>query len=202
MPRKIIIIRHAETDYNRNKRWQGWTDVSLNKHGRNQAEKLAGRMKGEVVDALYSSDLKRSAQTAEIMARELDIIPVFSEKLRERHMGIFEGMKVEESVNNYKLLLEKYMDPEQDEFKGHEGESYKDLKHRVKSFTTFLKNFHRDQSVVIVTHGVTKYFLLLFLLNESQQEARYQNTSVTILKKDLHQSYRITTFADISHLED
>lgn len=202
MPRKIILVRHGETDYNHHGRWQGWIDIPLNKQGLKQAEKLARRLESEVVDVLYTSDLKRSLQTAELVASKLGIKPVTSEKLRERHMGILEGLTYEESEERFKKILEKFFDPEDQEFNGHEGETQKEVRKRLKSFVDFLQDWHADQTVVIVTHGGSKYYLLQFLTKEPLGEFRFGNAAITVLKKSVQGIYRIVTYADTSHLED
>lgn len=202
MPRKIILIRHAETDFNYHGRWQGWVDIPLNKQGLKQAKKLAQRLKSEVVDALYTSDLKRSLQTAELVAEKLGIKPVKSEKLRERHMGILEGLTYNESETRYKKILEKFFDHESEEFSGHEGETQKQVEERLKSFVDFLRSWHTDQTVMIVTHGGSKHYLLKFLTEEPLGEVRFGNTAITVLKKSVQGKYRIVTFSDTTHFED
>jgi broad specificity phosphatase PhoE len=202
MPKKIILIRHGETDYNREKRWQGWIDIPLNRQGIRQARNLAKRLKSELVDAFYTSDLKRSVHTADLIAEELGIKLVKSEKLRERYLGIFEGLTYDESETRYKKLLEKLFDFEDEDFSGHEGETHKQVKQRLKSFVDFLQSWHANQTVMIVTHGGSTYYLLQFLTEEPLGEVRFGNTAITVLKKSVQGGYRIVTLSDISHLEE
>ena len=88
MPKKIILIRHGETEYNRQKKWQGWSDIPLNKAGRKQAQLLAHRLKHEVIDVLYTSDLKRAVETAHAIAKSVNLQLIKTKKLRERNIGI------------------------------------------------------------------------------------------------------------------
>ena len=86
------IFRHGETDWTAERRFQGWTDVPLNKKGRQQASQLAltlAKLKPEVI---YSSDLERARATAEIASRGLSLELKYSSDLREANLGEVEGM--------------------------------------------------------------------------------------------------------------
>ena len=68
MATRIILVRHGETDWNAERRWQGHSDRPLNEAGRRQAEELAARLDGAPIDAVYSSDLLRAHETARLLA--------------------------------------------------------------------------------------------------------------------------------------
>ena len=91
----LLLVRHGETDWNREGRWQGLSDTSLNDLGREQARVLAGTLDG-TVDAVYSSDLNRARETAEILAEELDLEVRLDPRLRERGFGSWEGLTTPE----------------------------------------------------------------------------------------------------------
>ena len=93
MPKRIIIIRHGETDYNKNKIFQGWDDVPLNKQGLMQAKKVANRLKEEAIDAFYSSDLSRALDTAKEIGKRISLQPTKDKRIRERNLGFFQGKK-------------------------------------------------------------------------------------------------------------
>ena len=95
MPDKIIIVRHAETKYNVDRRLQGWLDIPLNKTGREQAQKVAGRLKSENPAAVYSSDHSRAFTTAVHIASHHKLKPIPVPDLREDYLGIFEGWQWE-----------------------------------------------------------------------------------------------------------
>ena len=88
----LLLVRHGETDWNAERRWQGHADVPLNEHGRAQARDLAGRLATERVDAIYSSDLGRARETAEIVAARVGLSVVVDPDLREIDVGTREGL--------------------------------------------------------------------------------------------------------------
>jgi broad specificity phosphatase PhoE len=86
----LLLVRHGETDWNRDGRWQGGSDTRLNDLGREQARALAERLDGSI-DVLYSSDLARARETAEIVAAKLGLEVHVDPRLRERSFGSWEG---------------------------------------------------------------------------------------------------------------
>lgn len=93
----VLVARHGETDWNAERKWQGNTNVSLNESGKAQSEILAESLLTEKITSIYSSDLSRARETAEIVARKLNIDEVKVDKrLRERNLGALEGKKTEE----------------------------------------------------------------------------------------------------------
>ena len=90
----LLLARHGETDWNREGRWQGGSDTSLNERGREQARELAQQL--DSVDAIYSSDLARAAETAAIIAGTLGVEVRVDPRLRERSFGDWEGLNAEE----------------------------------------------------------------------------------------------------------
>ncbi len=94
--KRIYIIRHGETDYNRKKLMQGrGIDAPLNETGRRQAEALARYMSGQPIDLLVSSSMQRARQTAEFLARNNGKDIISHEDLDEMHFGHWEGRSYE-----------------------------------------------------------------------------------------------------------
>jgi probable phosphoglycerate mutase len=92
----LLLIRHGETEWNRERRFQGVVDVSLSERGRSQAELLAAWLAHEPLDAIYSSDLLRARATAEtVAAGRMDV--VLEPRFREAGFGVFEGLTHEEA---------------------------------------------------------------------------------------------------------
>jgi probable phosphoglycerate mutase len=93
MGRLLYLVRHGETDWNAEGRWQGHTDQPLNQRGREQARALAERLRAAGLSAVVSSDLLRARQTATIVAGALGVdLDYVDPDLRERTIGVFEGL--------------------------------------------------------------------------------------------------------------
>src|SRR4029079_8992231 len=88
----LLVARHGETDWNRAGRWQGWADPPLNDTGRAQARRLAEELRETAVDAVYSSDLRRAFETAEILAAPHAVPVVADAGLREIDIGSWSGL--------------------------------------------------------------------------------------------------------------
>src|SRR5690349_15996562 len=88
----LLLARHGETDWNREGRWQGWADPPLNELGRRQATRLAEQLRTIPFDAVYSSDLRRAHETAEILAAPHAVPIVVDPALREIDIGSWSGL--------------------------------------------------------------------------------------------------------------
>ena len=88
----LLLVRHGETDWNADGRLQGHTDRPLTDFGRRQARDLAAALAGEDLTAIYSSDLTRARETAEIVAERLGLPVVLDRDLREKDWGNWEGL--------------------------------------------------------------------------------------------------------------
>src|SRR5712691_6348769 len=87
----LLLVRHGETDWNAEHRWQGHADVPLNARGRKQAKALAEELAPQGVDAIYTSDLSRARDTAAIVGERLGVPVVLDPDLREIDVGSREG---------------------------------------------------------------------------------------------------------------
>jgi broad specificity phosphatase PhoE len=139
----VLLVRHGETDWNREHRWQGWADVPLNELGRRQAAELAGRLRGVRLDAVYSSDLRRAHETAELVAAEHGLPVVADPGLREIDVGSWSGLTR----------------PEIDERFGGEwpadAETGEEHATRVRAAAARILRAHPGGTVLLVTHGGT-----------------------------------------------
>jgi broad specificity phosphatase PhoE len=89
---QLILIRHGQTQWNREGRWQGQADPPLNALGRRQARRAALELRGAHLDYLYSSDLRRTMETAHIIGAELGLAIIPDARLREINLGRWQGM--------------------------------------------------------------------------------------------------------------
>ena len=141
---KLTIIRHGETDYNKNGRLVGTNNVLLNDTGRRQCKKLRLAMDKKKFDICYSSPLVRCVETAMILVGDTTKI-VVDHRLKERDIGELEGKEKKE------YDLKKYWDFDlNSEDQG--VEKIKDLYSRVENFLKKLLKEHKKEDILIVTH--------------------------------------------------
>ena len=145
----ILLARHGETDWNRDRRWQGHADPPLNEEGRRQAEALADELADRPLAAVYTSDLRRARETAEIVAKvhrlEVEIEPA----LREIHVGSWEGLTAAEVEERYPEGWARFQNGE----RGHDGETHEDHSLRVVEAVRRIAHEHPDEEILIVSHG-------------------------------------------------
>ncbi len=148
---RLLLVRHGETEWNVQHRYQGRSDVPLSDVGRKQAKCLARRLGDEKFDAIYASDLKRAWETASMIEKKVGI-GIFSEpRLQEMNFGILEGLTFNEAQTRYPDImaawLKDYNQPSPD------GEPLKAFSARILSFIDDLQLKHADQTILIVAHG-------------------------------------------------
>ena len=98
---EVILIRHGETEWNLSGRWQGHADSPLSNRGIEQAEALGKRMLNEKLDCFYSSDLERARHTSRLVGGPSGWEAEFMESLRERDLGVIEGLTTDEMLEKY-----------------------------------------------------------------------------------------------------
>ncbi|AUH50297.1 histidine phosphatase family protein [Chromobacterium sp. ATCC 53434] len=151
---RFCLVRHGETDWNREHRLQGHTDIPLNHTGLEQASQLShaflpGR---DRFDALYVSDLIRTRQTAAPLQTRLQLDAHYSAQLRERHMGALQGLSYAEAADRIPEVyrLHQTRDPDYD-LDG--GESLHRFRARILDGMASIAALHPGQNVLVVTHG-------------------------------------------------
>jgi probable phosphoglycerate mutase len=149
---ELVLIRHGETDMNRELRFQGHVNVGLNAIGLEQARRLAARMAGEKADAVYASDLLRAQQTAHPIASQLALAPVAEAGLREQSFGRVDGMRVDDIKEQHPDAWEGWLRFEED-YCMPEGESTRQFHARVMESVYRIVATHPGQTLVLVTHG-------------------------------------------------
>jgi len=149
---ELVLIRHGETDMNRELRFQGQVNVGLNAIGREQARRLAERLAGETADAVYVSDLLRAWQTAEPIAGGLALDPVPDTGLREQAFGLVDGMRVDDIKREHPEAWQNWLRFDED-FAMPQGESTRVFHARVMEAVQRVVAAHPAQTVLVVTHG-------------------------------------------------
>jgi probable phosphoglycerate mutase len=153
---ELIVIRHGETDWNRQHRFQGQIDVPLNDIGLAQAQRLAERLRDEPIDVLLCSDLQRAHGTAQALAarraRAPALAPLPEALWREQAFGVLEGLDVPTIRAGHAALWAAWLRHDAD-FALPEGESNRDFHARVLRALQALLAQHAGRRVAVVTHG-------------------------------------------------
>lgn len=152
-PTRICLIRHGETAWNAARRIQGQTDIGLAPAGVEQARAVARHLSKSPVAALYSSDLLRARQTAEVIGAHLSLTPILVPALRERCYGIFEGKTYDEARAAYPGDYALFERRDADYAFPAGGESLRQLHARVTSGLRELAAAYPGQTLAVVTHG-------------------------------------------------
>ena len=199
------VVRHAESEWNAQGRYQGQTDVPLSQTGREQAVRLAGRLTGMKFDAVYASDLARAFDTARAVAATLADSPEVrtDSGLREIDVGRLGGKvrsEIEEEFPDYVMALRS--DPWNARRPG--GESMADLAARAKLAFDGLCERHPGQRLLVVTHGGVVRVAVSLAIGGHEKDvwARLSvaNTSITRIGLSAVAG-QLMCFNDTAHLE-
>jgi len=161
--KKLIIIRHGETDYSAAKRYCGFQDVPLNRNGVKQAERLGRRLKKTKVDRVYSSDLLRARETARVAfgGRKINALRC----LREINFGSIAGLRYDDLKKKYPGIYRLWAErPELLKMPG--GESLARFSARVERCLAGIARKNKGKSVAIVSHGGPIRVILLKLMKK------------------------------------
>jgi 2,3-bisphosphoglycerate-dependent phosphoglycerate mutase len=144
MATTLYVVRHGETDWNRERRVQGHTDIPLNDEGRRQALQLAKELSETQFDAAHSSDLSRAVETATIVVGTRPLVVAREPDLREKHFGTWEGL-------TDKVIHERF--PEAKDGPWGDGETTAAMDRRIMETLTRIATSNPERSVLVVTHG-------------------------------------------------
>ena len=172
---KLLLARHGETDWNRERRWQGHSDTPLNDVGREQARALAAELEREPLAAIYSSDLRRAYETAREVGLRKGIDVIVDPELREIHVGMWEGLTSEEIEQRWPDDLSRWRAGEL--VLGRGGETDEQLRERVLRAAGRIAAAHPREQVLIVSHGGALRALALHA-KAIEQDRRLENCGV------------------------
>lgn len=160
---RIILVRHGQTEWNREERFRGRVDIDLDEVGVRQAKAAADRLAQWGVAAIYSSPLKRAMATAEAIAERLGLAVQTLDGINDMHFGVWQGLSVAEARKDYPELFELWRrSPEQ--LRIPEGETLDDVQKRAVATINDLVAKHEDETVALVTHRVVCKVLLCHAL--------------------------------------
>ena len=198
----LIIVRHGETEWNAEGRIQGHTNIGLSEKGAEQARSLGIRLAGMNIDVAYSSDLKRSSETARLAMGGRDIVLNETAMLREYHKGEFEGLTLAEIKAQFPDEYPKYLKKDLD-YAPKGGESTRDVTARMATIMNDIRSNHLDESVLVVSHGGVLRAAMVSLLGmplEGNWSFLFGNCSLTMF--DTHADNAVLrVFNDTSHLQ-
>ncbi len=150
MATTIVLVRHGETDWNRDRRFQGQADIALNETGRAQVRALAAELAGQHFAIAYTSPLRRAAESAEILAAALGLEVRPCDALKEVDVGSWAGLTVPEVENRFPNGHRRWLDSRAG---WEDGETYDELGERVVAGLSRIADAHPDAHVLAVTHG-------------------------------------------------
>jgi broad specificity phosphatase PhoE len=159
---RILLTRHGETDWNRERRVLGWSNIPLNETGIRQARQLAGWLPAFKIARVYSSPLRRTFQTAEILCSGLGLEPVPEPHFTEANIGDWEG-RLWKDLADDPTRLQYYDRPDTARPPG--GETSAEVRARAVSGIEAIRKVEPDGTILIVTHADLVRCVLSHYLN-------------------------------------
>mgnify|MGYP001578796940 CR=1 FL=1 len=199
----FIAIRHGETEWNRESRFQGHLNSVLNGEGMAQAQALGVRLARERFDLLLSSDLGRALQTASAIAMRTGHEIVVEPRLRERRMGIFQGLTPAQVQARYPEDYERFRSHDPD-YVIPDGESMRQLFERSVACFSELAQRHAGLTLATVTHGgvlAMLYRHATAMPLEQPRDFPLHNTGVNRFRHR-QGAWQLQHWGDIAHLEN
>ena len=200
---KVILVRHGQTLWNLEMKYQGHCDVALTEKGVEQARLAAKRLAGEDISAVYASDLSRAFKTAECIAGEHNLPVTSIPGLREINFGEWEGLTFEGINSQWTDGMSKlFSHPDEMVIPG--GETFREVKERATSALEKLVADHPNQTIVVVSHGGTIRTLLCAILNihlNNLWNIKQDNTAINMLEY-YDERVMVALVNDVHHLRN
>ena len=202
MKTRMLIVRHGATVLSAEDRFAGSTDVPLGDDGRVHAERLARRLAGEAIAAVYSSPLRRTIETAAIVARPHGLVPIPHDGLREIDHGRWEGLRRTEVEARYP---EEYAAWESDPltYAPPGGETGQHVLDRALVATREIVRDNPDRTVLVVSHKATIRLIVASVLGFDPRRYRdrldQQPACLNVIDFDERCNARLMLFNDVSH---
>jgi len=199
----ITLIRHGETEWNLCGRWQGHADSPLSPRGVAQAEALGQRMKGEKFDFFYSSDLGRAMHTSELVGGPSGMVAEQYVGLRERDLGVLEGMNTEEMKVSQPDVYSSFRNDGPD-FQVPNGESFREFCLRCSGAIEELATKHSGANIALVTHGGVLGAIFRYVLNlplDSDRNFVLLNCSINRIEQ-IEAGWNLNSWGDVAHLKE
>ena len=203
MPRtEVMLVRHSESVWNLEGRFQGHRDSPLTEVGIGQARAIAQRLSCLPFSLLYTSDLGRAHTTAKIIGEVCSCRIVVDKRLRERNLGIFEGLRREELNNVHPEEYRAYKTSGPD-YRIPNGESARQRFVRIVQCLEEIAERHRGETIVVVSHGGVLESLFRHALGiplEAERRFKLLNCSMNIFFWESSR-WSLRTWGDVAHLQ-
>jgi probable phosphoglycerate mutase len=200
-PTRLLAIRHGETVSNQAGRFQGQADSPLSPAGLAQSQALAARLAGAGLAALYSSDHRRAMHTAQLVAAATGLSLQVDGRLRERHLGVFQGLTAEEAAARHPEANAAFRRGDPD-FVLPQGESMRQSLLRFSACCDELADRHGGCAIALITHGgVLSTFLrhVLGLPLDAPRRYKRLNASINAFVREQGKWY-LESWGDTAHL--
>jgi probable phosphoglycerate mutase len=201
---RILLVRHAETDWNHTRRFQGRSNLPLNQKGRDQAHALALALKDEFLAAIYSSPLARAMETAHLIKVFHPSVPLFQEEgLIEMHLGELEGMESAHWAEQYPDFRKAWLEnPALVSMPG--GESLREVQDRaVQALERITGLYPPGSTLLFCSHSFVNLTLLCYASKiplDRMRELRQETAALNVLYQQ-GQRLWIEVVNERSHLE-
>ncbi len=202
---RVLLVRHGETVWNQENRWQGQADTPLSQTGYDQARQLARRLQNEErpIRAIYTSDLSRARDTADILGQVLGVTPLFQAAWREMDIGTWSGLTTSEVATRHAEEWARLRQGEDLPRGG--GETFAQFQSRLlQSSQQFIRD-HRGEQIVVVTHGGAVRAFLLHCrgldMNQFGQIEKIGNTGISEVSLFPNGETEIHSINSIAHLD-
>jgi probable phosphoglycerate mutase len=202
---KLCLIRHGETTWNTERRLQGHTDIPLNAKGVIQARQMAQALKDMnlTFDMLYTSDLKRAADTANAIVELFGVGAKVDGLLRERHFGALQGLTINEApLLRPDIWLAHSMRDIEHDLDG--GESIQQFALRVQNALDKIQAHHAGKTILVVSHGGTLDMMYRIASKQALSAERIvsvPNASLNWITHRKDHGWSVEHWADTRHLE-
>lgn len=198
---KLILVRHGETSWNRQKKIQGSSDIGLNGLGTEQAQKLASSLRDEQIEAIITSPLKRAYETARAISQYHDVNIEVENDLQELNTGELEGLTFPEVMARYPTFVQDWRDNRASLVMPN-GESLIELQNRA--WQVIQRTISNTKNTVVVSHNFALATILCKLQNldiSSSREIHLGVASKTCVDIENGKAV-VSSFNQTDHLKD
>lgn len=205
MKTKVILVRHGETEWNVLCKFLGSVDLPLNEKGRRQAGYTKEALKEELIDAAYSSPMKRAFETGEIILEGRDMEIITEEGLREIGCGKWEGMDGKEVEERFPGQLYLWGNrPEECRIEG--GDTFQEVSDRIVEAFWRIVNTNRGKTILITSHMICLTLLMIHFagkkINDMWDVKPISNAAVNRIEVSEDDQVEITAWSDDSFVPE